>query len=70
MRMRALPALLAGLLLAGSAGAASLGRWHLVAVDAAGAGAGCAETWMDRHLKLNDILAVGTHNSWARCWPA
>lgn len=34
------------------------------APDAAKAGATCAKAWMDRHLKLNDLVAIGTHNSY------
>ena len=36
----------------------------LHAPDAAKAGPGCARAWMDRNLRLNDILTVGTHNSY------
>ena len=36
----------------------------LQAPDAARAGAGCARAWMDANLHLNDILTVGTHNSY------
>jgi hypothetical protein len=36
----------------------------LHAPDAAKAGPGCARAWMDRNLHLNDILTVGTHNSY------
>jgi hypothetical protein len=32
--------------------------------DAASAGPGCARAWMDHNLRLNDILVVGTHNSY------
>jgi membrane-associated phospholipid phosphatase len=39
-------------------------RCDLAAVDAAGAGAGCQRAWMDRNLKLNDLVTVGTHNSY------
>jgi Phosphoinositide phospholipase C, Ca2+-dependent len=34
------------------------------APDAAKAGKGCAQAWMDRNLHLNDILTMGTHNSY------
>jgi hypothetical protein len=34
------------------------------AADAAQAGPGCAQAWMDQNLHLNDILTVGTHNSY------
>jgi hypothetical protein len=36
----------------------------LKAADAASAGAGCARAWMDANLRMNDIVAVGTHNSY------
>ncbi len=36
-------------------------RCDLAAVDSAGAGTGCERTWMDRNLKLNDLVTVGTH---------
>ncbi|HXL99046.1 MAG TPA: phosphatidylinositol-specific phospholipase C1-like protein [Rhizomicrobium sp.] len=36
----------------------------LAAPDAAHAGDGCARAWMDANLHLNDILVVGTHNSY------
>ena len=36
----------------------------LDAPDAASAGAGCARAWMDANLRMNDILTVGTHNSY------
>ncbi len=47
---------------AAAQGAAS--RCDLAAADAAGAGAGCQRAWMDRNLKLNDLVTVGTHNSY------
>jgi Phosphoinositide phospholipase C, Ca2+-dependent len=34
------------------------------APDAASAGPGCARAWMDANLRMNDILTVGTHNSY------
>ncbi|HEY2047745.1 MAG TPA: phosphatidylinositol-specific phospholipase C1-like protein [Caulobacteraceae bacterium] len=37
---------------------------HLHARDAASAGDGCAQQWMDANLRMNDILTVGTHNSY------
>lgn len=40
-----------------------------LAADVAGAGAGCARAWMDRNLKLNDIVTVGTHNSYKSATP-
>src|ERR1700684_3744178 len=36
----------------------------LRAPDAAQAGKGCAQAWMDHNLHLNDILTMGTHNSY------
>ena len=36
----------------------------LHAADAAKAGPGCARAWMDRNLRLNDIMTIGTHNSY------
>jgi hypothetical protein len=42
---------------------------HLDAADVAHAGAGCAQGWMDAHLKVNDLLTVGTHNSYKRAIP-
>ncbi len=41
----------------------------LKAADAAHAGQGCAGVWMDHNLKLNDVLAVGTHNSYKTAIP-
>jgi len=54
-------AALVGLVLATPAFAAPC---NLSAPDAAQAGAGCARAWMDANLHLNDILVVGTHNSY------
>jgi membrane-associated phospholipid phosphatase len=42
---------------------------HLDAADAGKAGAGCAGQWMDRHLRLNDLFTVGTHNSYKQALP-
>ncbi|MGN7831837.1 Ca2+-dependent phosphoinositide-specific phospholipase C [Pseudoxanthomonas sp. 22568] len=39
------------------------------AADAAGAGVGCAQAWMDRHLRLDDIQLLATHNSYKRALP-
>jgi hypothetical protein len=50
----------AGMALAASAAEAC----NLHAPDAAKAGPGCARAWMDRNLRLNDIMTVGTHNSY------
>jgi hypothetical protein len=53
---------------AGGALAAASEAWacNLHAADAAKAGRGhaCARAWMDRNLHLNDIMTVGTHNSY------
>jgi hypothetical protein len=37
---------------------------RLGAPTAPEAGPGCAQAWMDRNLKLNDLTTVGTHNSY------
>ena len=58
MRLVAMIAALAGL----AAGATQACDLH--AKDAAAAGPGCARAWMDRNLAMNDILTVGTHNSY------
>lgn len=58
MRTLTLIAALAGL----AATAAQACDLH--AKDAAAAGRGCARAWMDRNLAMNDILTVGTHNSY------
>ena len=39
---------------------------NLHAPDASRAGTGCAHRWMDANLAMNDILTVGTHNSYHR----
>ncbi len=52
-------AAVAAALLAGAASACDL---H--APDAASAGKGCAQAWMDRNLHLNDLMTMGTHNSY------
>jgi len=39
-------------------------RCDLAAANAGDAGPGCARAWMDRNLKLNDLVSVGTHNSY------
>jgi hypothetical protein len=41
----------------------------LNAPDAAAAGRGCARAWMDANLKLNDLTAVGSHNSYKTAIP-
>jgi len=57
--IRCIAAATAALLFAGAASACDL-----KAPDAAKAGKGCAQAWMDRNLHLNDILTMGTHNSY------
>src|SRR5471032_806794 len=42
---------------------------ELTAADAASAGVGCARAWMDQNLHLNDIVTVGTHNSYKEAIP-
>ena len=37
---------------------------NLKAPDARAAGPGCARAWMDANLHLNDLMTVGTHNSY------
>lgn len=58
------------LLLTGTAHA-SAGRnaCHLDARDVLHAGKGCAEAWMDANLRVNDLLTVGTHNSYKHALP-
>ncbi len=41
----------------------------LGAPDAKAAGPGCARAWMDKNLRLNDIVTVGTHNSYKAAIP-
>ncbi|MBV9419126.1 MAG: hypothetical protein JO348_05075, partial [Alphaproteobacteria bacterium] len=41
----------------------------LAAPDAKAAGPGCARAWMDANLHLNDIVVVGTHNSYKAAIP-
>ncbi len=45
-------------------------RCDLTAPYARSAGAGCERAWMDANLKLNDLVAVGTHNSYKLELPA
>lgn len=54
------------LALAGGLGvsAAQAKGCDLKASDAAKAGRGCQRAWMDANLKLNDLMSVGTHNSY------
>ena len=65
--MRGITGLLA-LVCAWTLGSAA-GACDLRAADAAKAGPGCARAWMDRNLRLNDILTVGTHNSYKQAIP-
>ncbi len=58
--MKMIPAVLAALLFAAPAGAVC----NMAAPDARQAGSGCEHDWMDANLHLNDILVVGTHNSY------
>jgi hypothetical protein len=58
MKLMALSALIAAI-----AGPAVAGC-NLHAADTAKAGPGCAKAWMDANLHLNDILTMGTHNSY------
>ncbi|UNP30596.1 phosphatidylinositol-specific phospholipase C1-like protein [Lysobacter gummosus] len=60
-----------GLIAAGAAGAqAADAPCKLDAPDAAQAGPDCAAAWMDRNLHLNDLQAIGTHNSYKLAIPA
>jgi hypothetical protein len=64
--MRGLCAL-AGLLAAASLIAPALAAdtsCDLKASDARAAGPGCARAWMDANLRLNDLMTIGTHNSY------
>ena len=42
---------------------------NLSAPDAKAAGPGCARAWMDKNLHVNDIVTVGTHNSYKKAVP-
>ena len=42
---------------------------NLAAPDAASAGRFCARLWMDQNLHLNDVVTVGTHNSYKSAIP-
>jgi len=57
-------ALLVGVALLALTTPALAASCNLAAADAAAAGSGCARAWMDQNLHLNDILTVGTHNSY------
>jgi len=65
--MRLLVMCAAFLLLATASASAS--GCNLAAPDAASAGANCARAWMDQNLHLNDIVTVGTHNSYKEAIP-
>ena len=59
-------ALTAGLLIGG----APVGQGcNVKAPDARLVGADCARAWMDANLKLNDLMMVGTHNSYKTAIP-
>ncbi len=61
--MRVTVILAAAIMLAAvPAGAKS--KCHLDATDAGAAGKGCARAWMDGNLHVNDIVTIGTHNSY------
>jgi hypothetical protein len=49
--------------------APALADCNLQALNAAAAGPGCARAWMDENLRLDDILTVGTHNSYKAAIP-
>lgn len=62
-----LPILAAAMLLV--SGGTAFADCHLDAPDAAAAGPGCARAWMDANLHLNDIVTIGTHNSYKAMIP-
>jgi hypothetical protein len=64
--MRLLTATVMALLLSSGAAWADC---NLAAPDAAAAGANCARAWMDQNLHVNDIVTVGTHNSYKAAIP-
>lgn len=68
MKALALSAVL--VLLAGGCVASAGGSCDLAAADAAHAGKGCERAWMNRNLKLNDLMSVGSHNSYKTEIPA
>lgn len=65
--MRVVTGAMAALLLC--AAPAHAAGCDLAAPDAKAAGDGCARVWMDKNLHLNDILTVGTHNSYKAAIP-
>lgn len=64
-------ALMAGVLVAGAAvaqaGAAAGCKFD--ADRAAAAGQDCSQAWIDARLRINDLQAIGTHNSYKRAIP-
>ncbi|HEY1631363.1 MAG TPA: phosphatidylinositol-specific phospholipase C1-like protein [Rhizomicrobium sp.] len=58
--MKAAIAFAACLLFAAPAGAVC----NMGAADARASGSGCEKDWLDANLHLNDILVIGTHNSY------
>jgi Phosphoinositide phospholipase C, Ca2+-dependent len=50
--------------------APALADCDLTAADAKAAGDGCARAWMDANLHVNDIVTVGTHNSYKQAIPS
>jgi hypothetical protein len=63
-------AALALLLFATSLAASGADLCNLSAPNAAASGRNCARQWMDQNLKLNDLLTVGTHNSYKTTIPS
>lgn len=61
---------LIALALAGALSAQASGACDPSAGDSRAAGEACARAWMDANLRLNDLSAVGTHNSYKRAIPA
>lgn len=53
-----------------SATGAHAAACRLDAPNAAAAGRDCARQWMDHNLRVNDLLTVGTHNSYKHAIPA
>ena len=68
-----MPATMTFLTLAATAaligGAPALPSCNLKAEDVRQAGGGCDRAWMDANLKLNDLMMVGTHNSYKTAIP-
>jgi hypothetical protein len=57
---------LAAAALAAALAGPAIAACDLHAPNAARAGRGCAQRWMDANLRMNDILTVGVHNSYHR----